>query len=113
MKCPKCGSENTQYVAVHHSGSSGSFTDACCGMMIFGPIGILCGLCGASLGFTDDTGCAIPAVKSFKRGLRKQRKKARQEKIQQELNAKSQAKSIAVGSESSNTPEYRQRSDRS
>ena len=54
MKCPKCGSENTQYVAVHHSGSSGSFTDACCGMMIFGPIGILCGLCGASPGFTDD-----------------------------------------------------------
>ena len=55
MKCPKCGSENTQYVAVHHSGSSGSFTDACCGMMIFGPKGRVGGLGGARPGFTADS----------------------------------------------------------
>ena len=101
MKCPKCGSENTQYVAVHHSGSSGSFTDACCGMMIFGPIGILCGLCGASLGFTDDYWVCHSCGKKFQAGTAKAAEKARQ------------AKSSAVGSESSNTPEYRQRSDRS
>ena len=76
MKCPKCGSENTQYVAVHHSGSSGSFTDACCGMMIFGPIGILCGLCGASPGFTDDYWVCHSCGKKFQAGTAKARRKA-------------------------------------
>ena len=92
MKCPKCGSENTQYVAVHHSGSSGSFTDACCGMMIFGPIGILCGLCGASPGFTDDYWVCHSCGKKFQAGTAKAAEKARQEKIQQELNAKARRK---------------------
>ena len=109
MKCPKCGSENTQYVAVHHSGSNGSFTDACCGMMIFGPIGILCGLCGASPGFTDDYWVCHSCGKKFQAGTAQAAEKARQEKIQQELNAKS----TAVSGESCHTPEYRQRNDRS
>lgn len=94
MKCPKCGSENTQYVAVHHSGSSGSFTDACCGMMIFGPIGILCGLCGASPGFTDDYWVCHSCGKKFQAGTAKAAEKARQEKIQQELNAKARRKAL-------------------
>ena len=94
MKCPKCGSENTQYVAVHHSGSSGSFTDACCGMMIFGPIGILCGLCGASPGFTDDYWVCHSCGKKFQAGTAKVAEKARQEKIQQELNAKARRKAL-------------------
>ena len=94
MKCPKCGSENTQYVAVHHSGSSGSFTDACCGMMIFGPIGILCGLCGASPGFTDDYWVCHSCGKKFQAGTAKAAEKARQEKIQHELNAKARRKAL-------------------
>ena len=94
MKCPKCGSENTQYVAVHHSGSSESFTDACCGMMIFGPIGILCGLCGASPGFTDDYWVCHSCGKKFQAGTAKAAEKARQEKIQQELNAKARRKAL-------------------
>lgn len=94
VKCPKCGSENTQYVAVHHSGSSGSFTDACCGMMIFGPIGILCGLCGASPGFTDDYWVCHSCGKKFQAGTAKAAEKARQEKIQQELNAKARRKAL-------------------
>ncbi len=53
IKCPKCGSNNSQYVSVEHSGSGGSFTDACCCMMLFGPIGILGGLCGASPNYTE------------------------------------------------------------
>ena len=94
MKCPKCGSENTQYVAVHHSGSSGSFTDACCGMMIFGPIGILCGLCGACPGFTDDYWVCHSCGKKFQAGTAQAVEKARQEKIQQELNAKARRKAL-------------------
>ncbi|RHO61896.1 hypothetical protein DW088_12760 [Butyricicoccus sp. AM05-1] len=94
MKCPKCGSENTQYVAVHHSGSNGSFTDACCGMMIFGPIGILCGLCGASPGFTDDYWVCHSCGKKFQAGTAQAAEKARQEKIQQELNAKAKRKAL-------------------
>ena len=58
VKCPKCGSENTQYVAVHHSGSSGSFTDACCGMMISGDRHIVRPVRSKS-GITDDYWCAI------------------------------------------------------
>lgn len=85
MKCPKCGSENTQYVAVHHSGSSGSFTDACCGMMIFGPIGILCGLCGASPGFTDDYWVCHSCGKKFQAGTRKQRKRLGRRKFNKNL----------------------------
>lgn len=48
MKCPSCGSENCQFVTSSetHSKSFGA-GDACCGFLLFGPIGILCGLCGA------------------------------------------------------------------
>lgn len=44
MICPKCGSNNCHYVTKTHT-SRGSFCDGCCGFILFGPIGILCGLC--------------------------------------------------------------------
>ena len=40
------------------------------------------------------TGCAIPAVKKFQAGTAKAAEKARQEKIQQELNAKARRKAL-------------------
>lgn len=62
------------------------------GMMIFGPIGILCGLCGASPGFTDDYWVCHSCGKKFQAGTAKAAEKAWQEKIQQELNAKARRK---------------------
>ncbi len=94
MKCPKCGSGNTQYVAVHHSGSSGLFYRCLLRYDDFGPIGILCGLCGASPGFTDDYWVCHSCGKKFRAGTAKAAEKARQEKIQQELNAKARRKAL-------------------
>ena len=45
MKCPKCGSEKTHYVA--NTKSTGpSFVDGCCGWILLGPVGLLCSFCG-------------------------------------------------------------------
>ena len=45
MRCPKCSSENVQ---VHYETEKKGFSGGkgCCGWLIFGPIGLLCGLCG-------------------------------------------------------------------
>ena len=48
MKCPKCGCENIQF-ATRTSGSSFSAADSCCGFLLLGPLGILCGLCGSDV----------------------------------------------------------------
>ena len=48
MKCPKCGSENIQF-ATRTSGSPFSASDSCCGFLLLGPLGILCGLCGSDV----------------------------------------------------------------
>lgn len=52
MKCPKCGSENIQF-ATRTSGSLFSASDSCCGFLLLGPLGLLCGLCGADVS-TDE-----------------------------------------------------------
>ncbi len=45
-QCPKCGSDNLQ--GVHSSTQKGfSDTNACGGCCLFGPLGLLCGLCGS------------------------------------------------------------------
>lgn len=48
MKCPKCGNtENLQAVTETSStGKDFSVGKGCCGAILFGPIGILCGACG-------------------------------------------------------------------
>ena len=45
MKCPKCNSERIQF-GTNTKGSSFSDGDACCGLILMGPIGLLCGFCG-------------------------------------------------------------------
>lgn len=52
MKCPKCGSEDVQF-ATRTSGSSFSASDSCCGFLLLGPLGLLCGLCGSDVS-TDE-----------------------------------------------------------
>ncbi len=49
MKCPNCGSENCHFVSTTETRSKGfSLGNACCGSLLMGPVGIVCGLCGAS-----------------------------------------------------------------
>ncbi len=48
MKCPRCKGENCQYVTTSETYSKGFDSgDACCGLLLLGPIGLLCGLCGS------------------------------------------------------------------
>jgi len=46
MKCPKCGSEHIQY-ATKTSGGGFSAGNSCCGYILLGPLGLLCGACGS------------------------------------------------------------------
>lgn len=49
MVCPKCGSNNSQiFNQVSTKGKDYSAGQGCCGALIAGPIGLLCGLCGQS-----------------------------------------------------------------
>lgn len=53
MKCPKCGSEHVQFVtSTETTGISG--LDSCCGFLLMGPIGLLCGLCGSGYSTTSE-----------------------------------------------------------
>ena len=45
MKCPKCGADNAQFIS-NTTGGGISTTRSCCGYIVFGPIGLLCGACG-------------------------------------------------------------------
>lgn len=47
MKCPKCGNINMLLMPEYKTkGKDFHAGTGCCGAVIFGPIGILCGLCG-------------------------------------------------------------------
>ena len=47
MVCPKCGKEDCEVVTeTSSSGKDVSAGKACCGSVLLGPIGLLCGLCG-------------------------------------------------------------------
>lgn len=48
MKCPYCGSEDVQF-ATRSYGGGGSVSRSCCGYLILGPLGILCGLCNSGV----------------------------------------------------------------
>lgn len=45
MKCPRCGSENVQFYSKTTSHGL-SLSGSCCGAILLGPLGVLCGLCG-------------------------------------------------------------------
>ncbi len=48
MICPKCGQNNCQIInEVNITGKDFSGSKGCCGALLFGPIGILCGSCGS------------------------------------------------------------------
>ena len=56
LKCPYCGSTNL--TPVMESSTSGKDFDAgsaCCGTLLLGPIGLLCGTCGEGKQFTSES----------------------------------------------------------
>lgn len=53
MKCPNCGSENVNLISnTTTRGFKGS--DACCGYILMGPLGILCGSLGSGKKSTNE-----------------------------------------------------------
>lgn len=47
MECPKCKENNSQIInEVSTSGKDFSAGKGCCGAILMGPLGILCGACG-------------------------------------------------------------------
>jgi Zn finger protein HypA/HybF involved in hydrogenase expression len=49
VHCPKCNGTHCRMITSTKTDSTPfGLGDACCGWILFGPIGILCGLCGAS-----------------------------------------------------------------
>lgn len=56
IKCPRCGCKELQTVniteTVRVEGSRYSATNGCLGYLLFGPLGLLCGTCGCSVGKT-------------------------------------------------------------
>ena len=47
MKCPKCNSGDCQIInEFSTSGKAFHASKGCCGAVLLGPIGLLCGMCG-------------------------------------------------------------------
>lgn len=63
-KCPRCGSSNIQAVA---EGETKGFSagEGCCGAILFGPFGFLCGLCGMGKGKTKAVRMCVNCGKTF------------------------------------------------
>lgn len=56
LKCPRCGGTNcTPIVETSTSGKSFSASKGCCGYIILGPLGLLCGACGRGQQTTSTT----------------------------------------------------------
>ena len=50
MKCPNCGSENCHFISTTETHRTGfSAGKACCGTLLMGPAGMICGLCGTDV----------------------------------------------------------------
>lgn len=47
MNCPRCGNSNVQMInETSTKGKDFSASKGCCGLVLMGPVGLLCGLCG-------------------------------------------------------------------
>ena len=47
MVCPRCGADNSSVInETTTTGKDFSAGKGCCGAILFGPIGVLCGACG-------------------------------------------------------------------
>ena len=67
-KCPRCHSENIQMAQnTQKVGGPGATTGCCCiGTVLFGPLGMLCSLCGAENSKTTTMRMCLNCGKKFK-----------------------------------------------
>ena len=58
LLCPKCGSENFEFITeTSTTGKNVSGSKACCGYILMGPFGLLCGFCGKGKQTKSETFC--------------------------------------------------------
>lgn len=91
MKCPFCGSDHVQYVA-HTTRTNFGKSEACCGYLLMGPMGLLCGLCGQSESTNEywvchDCGNTFPTFMGTWK-MQREANKEEQKKQQEELRKK-------------------------
>ncbi len=87
MKCPKCGSEKIQFGS-STSGGGFSFSNSCCGYIMLGPLGLLCGACGSGTSTEEFWICQDCGNKFSNREGKKQQAKEEATQKQKELNEK-------------------------
>lgn len=63
-RCPKCGSTNIQGIAQTDIKGFGA-GKGCCGAILLGPFGFLCGLCGMGKGKTKAIRMCVNCGKTF------------------------------------------------
>lgn len=91
MKCPFCGSEHVQYVS-HTTRTNFGGLQACCGFLLMGPLGLLCGLCGQSESTSEywvchDCGNTFPTFMGTWK-MQRENNKEQSRKQQEELRQK-------------------------
>lgn len=85
MKCPKCGSEKIQFGS-STSGGGFSFSNSCCGYIMLGPLGLLCGACGSGTTTEEFWICQECGNKFSNRESKKQQAKEEATQKQKEIN---------------------------
>ncbi len=85
MKCPKCGSEKIQFGS-STSGGGFSFSNSCCGYIMLGPLGLLCGACGSGTSTEEFWICQDCGNKFSNREGKKEQEKEEAKQKQNKLN---------------------------
>lgn len=82
LRCPHCGSTRLQYTTTVKT-QGVSVSDACCGYVCLGPLGLLCGLCGAGSTKTNESWVCCDCGTKF---TTEEAQQAVTQKLQQEQN---------------------------
>lgn len=84
MKCPRCRSERVQF-GTNTSGSNFSNGDACCGFILMGPLGLLCGFCGSDVKTEEFWVCQDCGCKFSTEGAQAADEKEKEEQHNKEM----------------------------
>lgn len=82
LRCPHCGSTRLQYTTTVKT-QGVSVSDACCGYVCLGPLGLLCGFCGAGSTKTNESWVCCDCGTKF---TTEEAQRAVTQKLQQEQN---------------------------
>ncbi len=89
LKCPNCGSENIQF-GTSTSGGGFSFSNSCCGYIMLGPLGLLCGACGSGTSTEEFWICQGCGHKFSNRTAKKAKENEEKAEIRKELDKKAE-----------------------